>query len=428
MSNAAALSALQAGQNAFTAVGNNIANTQTNGAKRESAAFSSVLAGVSMPNTFVAGGVNTNNIRYNNEQGLMENTSSTTDIAIGGNGFFVVSSGVVTPGQNGASIGYTRAGQYQPDNNGYLMNVANGQYLLGWATDGNGNPTQSVTGTLTSLQSIQVNANVSLTNPTSQLTLGLNLPSTDPVAQVRQSSVQVYDSLGASHTLTISWTKTSNSPNTWTASITSPTATSVEKNTVGSGTPYATMTVIFNGQGQPVSFDGNPNPPNIAIKWNGAANNSIINLNLGTVNTSTGVTCNAGNFEIIQTQQDGKEIGKFSGVNIDDNGVVTAVYTNGETLMIYRVALAMFAAPNDLAAQIGNVFLQTNASGTFNLGFANQNGFGSIQSNALEQSTVDLATELTDMMAIQRYYSSNTQVIKADQDMFTVLLSNLRSS
>jgi flagellar hook protein FlgE len=182
------------------------------------------------------------------------------------------------------------------------------------------------------------------------------------------------------------------------------------------------MAVEFDGAGKPLKYNGVTNPPpNIFVTWNSAANPSTFTLNLGDLNTADGITCNAGPYSETLVTQDGNGPGQLTGIAMSEEGLVSAIFSNGQTLNIFLVPLANFAAPHKLSPGNGNVWTQTNASGSFLLATAKSAGMGSIMANSLEQSTVELAQQLTKMMEVERFYSSNVQVIKADENMFNDL-------
>ncbi len=181
----------------------------------------------------------------------------------------------------------------------------------------------------------------------------------------------------------------------------------------------ASRSIIFNGDGTPSAITF----PAVAISaWTTGANDSSVALNLGTVNTAGGVTQFAGEFALSSIDQNGVTFGGFVGVNIAEDGKVTAVFDNGEQLAIYQLPLALFANPNGLDAVTGNAFRQTDRSGDILLQQAATGGSGSVASSALESSTVDLAEEFTKMITTQRAYSAAAKIITTADEMLEELI------
>jgi flagellar hook protein FlgE len=181
----------------------------------------------------------------------------------------------------------------------------------------------------------------------------------------------------------------------------------------------AVRSITFNGDGTPdvITF------PDIDIAWTAtAANPSTIAANLGTSGLTDGVTQFAGDFAISFIDQDGVRFGAFTNVSIDEDGVVSALFDNGERLDIYQLALARFSNPNGLQPSNGNAYFQTARSGDVLLLQANTGGAGTIESQALETSTVDLAEQFTNMIVTQRAYSANAKIITTADEMLEELI------
>ncbi len=415
---AAALSGMQAAGYKMTSIGNNVSNADTVGYKKEQANFYTIVAGLTSSTTFASGGVGAIPLRQANEQGLLSATTSGTDIAVSGNGFFVVGKlGGLTTGQTN-SFAFTRAGSFMPDKQGYLCNTA-GYYLQAWPTDTSGVPIATDLNSLNQLQTARINQIAGITTPTTEIDLKINLPADAAIGDVETTNIEVYNSLGEANTLTFSWTKQTTNPLAWNLAISVPGATITQGTTAGAA--YTGVPVLFNGSGQPISYGGGATPPAIAVTWDSSAIPSKLNLTLGTAGTSDGISCCAGPYAQTLVDQDGNGVGQLNGISINENGIVSATFDNGQSLNIFMIPLANFAAPHQLAAQNGNVWSQTDASGEYLLSAAKSAGMGSIESNALEQSTVDLAEQFTDMMETERYYSSNVKVIQTTENMFNDL-------
>lgn len=229
------------------------------------------------------------------------------------------------------------------------------------------------------------------------------------------STVQVFDSLGNAHDIEIQYLK--ESTNTWSITVQDPVlaSTGVTSGTVAN----ATRSITFNGDGTPNTIDFS----DIQItNWTTGANNGTVSLNLGAVGTAGGVTQFAGEFSLSSIDQNGVRFGGFVGVNIDEEGLVTAVFDNGEALPIFQLPIAMFANPNGLETISGNAYRQTDTSGDILLQQANSGGSGTVASSSLESSTVDIAEEFTKMITTQRAYSANARVITTADEMLEELI------
>jgi len=249
----------------------------------------------------------------------------------------------------------------------------------------------------------------------------VNLSSDLPLASTERTSLTVYNSLGEASPLVCDWVKTSMNPLEWSLTISDVTGVITQNSGANAGQLYANVPVRFDGNGMPTSYGGAATPPDLLVTWNSAATPSVIKLNLGTVGQSNGISCRSGPYSETFVTQNGQGVGQFEDIDINEDGVVSALFSNGQSLKIFKVPLANFASPHQLSAQNGNVWGQTDASGGFLLASAKTAGMGSIKSYALEQSTVELADELTDMMETERYYSGCIKVIQATENMFNDL-------
>jgi flagellar hook protein FlgE len=387
---ALALSGINAANSDLNTTANNIANVDTVGFKESRAEFASLFAqtqqGVSQ--TAIGNGVATSEIAQQFSQGNINSTSNNLDLALSGNGFFVVS--------NNGALAYTRNGAFQVDPNGYLV-TASGERVQGYAPLSNGGFN---TGGLSDLQLTTAQVAPQATT-TANLTLNLPSNATAPTTAFNPSdattynnttSLTVYDSLGAAHTAQLYFIKGA-AANTWSSQL------YVDGQSVG--TPQTltystagTLTTPANGQ---VNF-GSYTPTTGASPMN-------ITFNFGT-STQYGDT-----FGVNAIAQDGYTTGSLTGINISQNGVVQANFTNGQSKSLGQVALANFENPQGLA-QTGNTqWLQTFASGSAVHGVAGGSGFGTIQSGALEQSNVNITAQLVNMITAQRDFQANAQMI-----------------
>ena len=415
------VSGLNAQSNALGVIGDNIANSGTTGYKDASAQFETLLTNSDVTNTYESGGVQTD-IRYGiTDQGTLTTTTSATDLAISGNGFFPVS-------QGGDNSYLTRAGSFVPDSTGNLINAA-GFSLLGYAIGANGTQSSALSIVNVSNTGLQAAATTSgtlttnlpsaatavapttTTNPDGTTTTASNLPSSNAAdAQYTdKTSLTVYDGLGAAQNLDVYLTKTGD--NTWEA-----TAFQQSGAAAGGGFPYAagsqvgTTNLTFSGTTGDLISSGNGNDAlNVSIGGN------TIPISLG------GTTQLATDFGVTAATANGNAPSKLSDVKIGTDGTVTAVYASGVQVATYKIPLATVQSPDNLTSLTGNVYQQSSNSGAVILTTAGTNGAGTINADSLEQSTVDLASELSNLVTVQRSYEANSKVLQAASD----LLANL---
>ena len=402
---AIALSGLNAASADLGVTANNVANVNTTGFKESRAQFSEVFAvGTQSVSSSASGsGVRISSIAQQFTQGNIDFTDNALDLAIGGEGFFVIS--------DGGARSYTRAGAFGVDNQGYVVN-AQGARLQAYPYAGNG---LFNTGTPQDLQ-LQIGANPPA--ETTRADLGINLPANaplpanpvfdplDPSSFNHTTSVTVYDSLGAAHTATVYFIKDA-APNTWNTQV------EIE------GTPVAgAVPIVFNP-------DGSLNTPAGGLMPLGAynpgtgANDIVMSLNFGSA------TQYGSNFGVNSLSQDGYTTGRLTGVSVDSEGVVFARFTNGQSTSLGKLALANFVNPQGLQQLGDTAWGESFQSGDALLGEAGTASFGNIQSGALESSNVDLTAQLVQMITAQRNFQANAQMIST-ADTITQTVINIR--
>lgn len=410
-----AISGLSAQSQALAMVSDNLANASTTGYKTTSGMFEDLVTNSSGASQYSSGGVLVYGRANVTQQGLLVTTSNATDVAIQGQGFFVVSS---SPNGSGV-VSYTRNGSFSPDSSGYLEN--NGSYLMGWPTDASGNVTGGG-----ALQPINIMAAAVSGSPTTKTTIAANLPADAAVGATFTSSMPVYDSLGTASTIQITWTKTGS--DTWSASFADPVSSADSSQTTG--TTSGSVSLTFNSDGSLASTS--PNPPTISVTgWTSGAADSTITLALGTPGGTDGLTQYASGastptVSVTSINSDGLAFGKLSSVSIGKNGLVNATYSNGQTIAIYKIPVATFAAPNALLAQSDGLYQATAASGTAMLQASGTGGAGTIFGGELESSATNTNEEFSTMMTAQQAYSASAQVITAVNKMFDTLISAMR--
>jgi flagellar hook protein FlgE len=413
-----AISALNAQSSALAMISDNISNSSTVGYKTTSASFESLVTGSSNASAYSSGGVTTLARSNITGQGLLTTSSTSTDIAIQGNGFFPV-----TTSLTGGSTLYTRNGRFTKDDNGFLVN--NGAYLLGWRTDAAGNVVGSASAS--NMEPIDTSVVQTSGSATTTTTFAANLPADAAVGDTFTTSMSVYDSLGTSSSIQVTWEKTAD--NTWSASFAQPTLSSDSTKTTAAA-PTSTVSVSFNSDGSLAST--NPSPATLAITgWTTGAADSTITLDLGTVGGTDGLTQYASGLDtpavnITRIESDGLSFGKLSNISVGDNGIVNATYSNGQTIAIYKIPVATFAAPDGLEAKSNGLYSATASSGTAALQQSGSNGAGTIYGSKLESSTTDTNEQFSSMISAQQAYSAASQVITAVNKMFDTLISAVR--
>ncbi|WP_454288165.1 flagellar hook protein FlgE [Rhizobium arsenicireducens] len=387
------VSGMNAQANRLGTVAENIANSSTVGYKKASVQFSSMI----LPTTagaYNSGGVETN-VRYSiSSQGTFSYTTSSTDLAINGDGFFIVK------GSDGVDY-LTRAGSFVIQDDGTLKNSA-GYTLMGYEYSSTADPTIVVNG-FNGLEPINLSsASISATASTAGA-LNVNLPSSTAVGDSEATSLVAYDSQGNSRLIEFTYTKTG--VNAWsvTANYAGPPATVVVPPTA----------VTFDANGQIVS------PTSLtttAFVVDGA--------NMASMEISTGISTQlAADFSVEEGEINGNAASEVVGYEIDAGGVVSVVYDNGDLTPRFRVALASVQSPDNLNPVAGNLYTQSNSSGVIVMGYAGTSGFGSIISGALEDSNVDVAEELTAMIESQRNYTANSKVFQTGSELMEVLVN-----
>jgi len=400
-----ALSGLNAASADLGVAANNIANVNTNGFKMSRAQFSEVFAvgTQSVSSSATGSGVRLSSIAQQFTQGNIDFTDNALDLAIAGEGFFVLS-------DNGARL-YSRAGAFGVDNQGNVVN-AQGHRLQAYPYAGSG---LFNTGTP---QDLQLTTGANPPQATTRATLGLNLPAdaplpanpvfdpVDPSSFNHTTSVTVYDSLGSAHTATTFFVKDA-AVNTWNLQV------EID------GTPVGGVNQIsFANDGSLATPAGGLLSLPAYTPTTGAADITM-SMDLGTA-TQFGDA-----FGVNSLSQDGFTTGRLTGVSVDAEGIVFARFTNGQSTSLGKLALANFVNQQGLQQLGDTTWGQSFSSGDALLGEAGTASFGSIQSGALEASNVDLTAQLVQMITAQRNFQANAQMIST-ADTVTQTVINIR--
>ena len=452
------VSGLQNHQTRMDVIGNNVSNVNTTGFKRGRVNFqdmiSQQLSGAARP-TEELGGVNPKEVGLGMTiatieqvftQGNLQSTGVSTDVAIQGNGFFIM--------KNGEESFYTRNGAFGLDRDGNLVNPANGMRVQGWmARELNGEMVVSTAATPTDLV-IPVGSKdpaKATTNVNFACNLNKNTPeilegaSASDIAKGTWSTEQkIYDSFGNEHLLNVSFRRVVGNPNQWEATVNiDPDNAEFTQTRVGLGTTDGvqnTFIVNFDNFGRLASVtdtSGNvTNPegeivlqtsftvPGANVDENGNPYRQTMNISLGTIgDMKNTITQSASKSTTKAYSQDGYTLGYLDNFKIDSTGTITGVYSNGTNRVIGQLALATFANDRGLEKAGDNTYVESNNSGMASIGESGVAGKGSLLAGALEMSNVDLSEQMTDMIVTQRGFQSNAKTIQTADTLLETVLS-----
>lgn len=420
----AGVSGLNVNASKLATISDNIANSGTFGYKRAEADFSSLVRGASS-GAYTAGGVMVSTFRQVEAKGTIVSTSNATDLAISGRGMLPVTpvEALGTPGET--QLMFVSTGSFQPDANGVLR-TASGLALLGWpaATDGSipAQPRDSVAG----LEPVIVNPTQIAAEPTRTINLGANLPAAatqvDQPADPLDLSIEYFGNLGTSETLTASFTPTipvSGYSNAWTLTL---------SDSASTNNPVAHFNVSFEdtreGRGA-IKTVSVPNDAPLNGEFydleTGQLNLSVeggpLQINIGKPLSNAFLTQLSSEFAPISITKDGAPVGNLSSVEVDERGMMTAIYDTGFTRTVYQIPLADVPNLNGLRAVNDQAFALSPTSGSLYLWDAGDGPTGGLSGFSREESTTDIAAELTQMIQTQRAYSSNAKVIQTVDEM-----------
>jgi flagellar hook protein FlgE len=448
----AGVSGLKNHQTRMDVIGHNISNVNTYGYKFTRVTFqdmlSQTIAGASRPEE-TKGGVNPKQVGLGMTiaaidriftQGSLQTTGNQTDLAISGDGFFVVA--------HGDKNYYTRSGTFGIDKDGTVVNPANGLKVQGWMSTRNeaGEMTVNPSGSTEDLV-IPIYGKIEA-RETTDVKYKCNLDSRSPIvpdnatARMRASAgvttnIDVYDSQGNNHRMTMSFWRTGS--NQWTASaaVTGSTVPVTLDMEPGAGqanqlNPNSRINLRFSPDGRLISAaDGGTadeqNQGDLMTRVNyrleGDPNVRTINVNLGSAGVLNGITQFSSPSTTKAVEQNGYGMGYMESFNVDNSGMITGVYSNGTRQMVGQVAMAVFTNPQGLTASGDNLFEVSNNSGLANIGPASEAGRGKIIAGSLEMSNVDLSDQFTDMIVTQRGFQANSKSITTSDQMLQELLT-----
>lgn len=472
----AGVAGLAANANRLVTISDNIANASTYGYKRVETDFQSlVLTGSGSAGKYSAGGVTTSTKRLVDERGSFITTNNPTDLAIRGRGFLpVAKASEVELGNGSAQMMLTSTGSFRTDSNGFLR-THGGLVLMGWPAGPDGSIPAFPRDTSDGLAPVQINVNQFSGEPTTRVSLGVNLPATSTAAGATEGpellSVEYYDNIGTSQNLNVNF------------SPVVPVDTSID----ASGNQlYAVVDSggipILDGAGDPVTATedeiiardpaddwvmGDPIlPPEPSNSWTMTITDSAqplvtvgqytlsfndsrseggtlasvatvtggdysaltgeitvnvaggpMTIDIGRIGESDGLTQLSNTFAPLSISKDGSPVGNMTSVEVDENGFVYAFFDTGITRRIFQVPLVDLPNPNGLVAGDQQTYTPSPGSGSFYLWDAGDGPTGDVVGYALEQSTTDVAGELTSLIETQRAYTSNAKVIQTVDEM-----------
>lgn len=417
-----AVSGMNANGTALSVIGDNVANMNTTGFKASRASFGDILS-QSLGTSQIGRGVAVSEITPNFSQGSFENTANVLDLAVDGDGLFIM--------KDTAGVAYTRAGQFNLDKQGYIVNT-NGMRLQGYlfSTSGSSAGLGDINlSTLNSAPNATANASISA-NLDSRAAIGPAFDITNPGNTSNFSStLTVYDSLGVSHVINVYFRKDTQSAtgNTWEWFAAVNSADSASGNTE----VQASGTIGFDSNGA-LDTESAITYPLASGGFDfsgGAAAGQAIKFDFGTSITTDGGAGLDGTTQFGATSatifqsQDGYSSGSLRNITITQDGFITGIFTNGQTRAVGQVALAKFLAPTEVKKMGKNLYSESSGSGQPIISIPGTSGTGVVLSNTLELSNVDLAEEFVKMIISQRGFQANSKMVTTSDELMQELIN-----
>ncbi len=401
-------------------ISDNIANSGTYGYKRAVTNFQSMVI-TQGEGSYSAGGVRVITGRMIDQRGTLITTNNPTDLAIGGRGMLPVTTSAALDDQtSNYPVMLATTGSFRPDADGVLR-TESGLVLMGWPTGSDGTVPTFPRDTTEALEPVRVNANQFAGDPTTRMELTVNLPATatstgssgDPLTM----STEYFDNMGTSQVLTVTYTPTvpaSGSSNEWTMVITdsAPGGATIGEYTLtfddarGNGGNLAAVATTSGG-----AYDTSNGT--ISVNVDGGP----LEISIGALGEASGLTQLSDTFANAPVVKDGSPVGNLTSVEVDPQGYVHAIYDSGFTRAIYQVPVVDVPNPNGLIPLNNQAYQISPDSGSFFLWDAGDGPTGDIVGFAREESTTDVAGELTQLIQTQRAYSSNAKVIQTVDEM-----------
>lgn len=433
----AGVAGLAANATRLASIADNISNSGTYGYKRVTTDFDSMVINQNRgAGVYTAGGVRAHTARLIDQRGALVSTSNPLDIAIAGRGMLPVMPSVSVGIRGGEQpLMMTTTGSFRPDADGVLK-TDSGLVLLGWPANADGNIEPQPRDTRGGLQPVIINANQTSADPTTQMTLGVNLPATDTEAGADGTpwplKVEYFGNLGTSEALNMTFTPDvsgvagSGMNNSWTLEIRD-SATPDDASTAGVDESLIGVYTVtfFNDQARGGLIDtitaapGYPAYDPVSGTVTVPVQNGLgaIGVTLGRQGDPNGLTQLSDSFAPTNISKDGSPVGNLTAVEIDEHGYIRATYDTGFIRTIYQIPLVDVPNINGLTALNNQTYQVSPESGSFFLWDAGDGPTGAVRGYAREGSTTDVAAELTDLIQTQRAYSSNAKVIQTVDEM-----------
>jgi flagellar hook protein FlgE len=456
------VSGLNANSQALGAISDNISNVNTVGYKANDTQFSTLVTEASASTTYQPGGVQAKVRQLVSRTGLLQQTNSSSDLAVDGQGFFVARTNSDT---KLGEARFTRAGSFTQDANGYFVNTA-GLYLQGWKLDPDGTylndgsidglvpiSTSTLTGTAEATSKVNIRANLQASQ---KLNLDLGVyDGANPAKNMAGGelkpdfiqSIQVFDAQGGSHNVNLGFMRANpavpGNENTWNVEVyaANPAELTAAQQQVSAGLPVVTAgqlakgVIKFNADGS-LNLSGTTllagGVPALGLNnaitptWASGAGSGPIKFDLGSDGNLDGLTQYEARSQVISYDRDGAVFGNVIGVNFSKDGTVTAQFSNGVSKKVYKLPIATFQNPDGLVRQQGNAYSPSDNSGSFALNEPGVGGSGRVVASTLEASTVDLASEFTKLIVTQRAYSASSKIITTANEMLQELMQVIR--
>lgn len=417
----AGVAGLSANANRLATISDNIANSATYGYKRSTSDFQSMVLNGNSKANYTAGGVRATNMRLIDESGPLITSANSTDLAVDGRGFLAVTNVSALEGNDPTlPISLVTTGSFRPDADGVLR-TSTGQVLMGWPANVDGTRSIFPRDTMASLVPVRLSQNQFVGNPTTEMTLGVNLPALSTVSGASGTennlAVEYFGNLGTSEALSVSFVPTvpaTGSSNSWTMEI---------RDSASANALVGSYTLNFNpaqvGGGTLTSattLTGGGYDPTTGIILVDVAGGQI-KVNVGKPGQLDGMTQLSSSFTPVSLGKNGSPVASMTSVEVDEKGDLYAIYDQGFTRRLYQIPVIDVPNPNGLTAMNNQAYQVSVASGPIYLWDSGDGPTGTVLGFTREESAVDVAQELTQLIQTQRAYSSNAKVIQTVDEM-----------
>lgn len=415
----AGIAALNVNSTRLGVIADNIANASTDGYKRGGVDFKAMVNGGASGNAYSAGGVRAITNRAITEGGAIEATTNPTDLAVLGRGFLPVSAPAAEP--DAQSVRLVTSGTFLPDKDGFLR-APSGHVLMGWPALPDGTVPDYARQSFDDLAPVRVDFSQLVANPTTEINMSMNLPATATQAgatgEALTSTVTYYGNLGATETLTLTFTPdvpANGTSNTWQLDI---------SDSASGNATVASYQLSFaddqagGGRLQGINaLGGSPAYDFVNGVTELTVGGGVISLSLGKQNSNEGLSQLADSFVPVSTRRDGSPVGVVSSIEVDADGKLFAVSSEGSMRLIYQIPVLDVPNPNALKSLSDQTYSITIDSGNFFLWTAGEGPTGTIAGYSREHSNADIAQELTQLIRTQRAYSTGAKVVQTADEM-----------